>query len=219
MVKSQVTLVFSLRNSCGIPCRSFAWVIILWYAFSFFYEIFRRQETLVPVFTLCLGGGKLLGALAFAAAERYKHDSIYANIDTLSTLQQPLLSSSPPIEQVNGDVESGQTVRRRKRSWIALVGIAAAYMWPQRLWLQVRAVICVILIIALRLLNLAVPIAYKRVIDEFSKITSSQKPPSAAPVPFASAFLPWVAVWLVLYFLQGGGGGGGAVGLIANLRS
>lgn len=172
----------------------------------------------MPILSLCLGAVKFGGGLTFGIAERYKPDLLHASVLT-SSLNQPLLSSSP-ADQINGDIESGQSIiRRRKRSWIALVGIAAAYMWPQRLWLQVRAVICVVLIIALRLLNLAVPIAYKRVIDEFSKITSSQKSPSPTPVPFASAFLPWVGVWLVLYFLQGGGGGGGAVGLISNLRS
>jgi hypothetical protein len=112
--------------------------------------------------------------------------------------------------------------RRRSRSWISLVGYAARYMWPDGFWLRVRAGACVLLILIMRLLNLAVPLLWKKVVDEFSALTAAThrtdgKPPET--VPFAVAFVPWVAAWLGLYLLQGGGGGGGAIGLLSNVRS
>lgn len=36
------------------------------------------------------------------------------------------------------DVERGGSAKKRKHSWLALVGIAAKYMWPEEFWLQVR---------------------------------------------------------------------------------
>lgn len=120
------------------------------------------------------------------------------------------------------DAAAGERKRKRQRSWIYLVGTAARYMWPTGFWLQARAVVCVGLIVILRLLNLAVPIAYKKVIDEFAKLTSDMHPPDGQTpkaVPFAEAFFPWVFAWLALFFLQGGGGGGFAVGLLSNIRS
>ncbi len=154
-----------------------------------------------------------------------------------TALREALLSAdhnSAGIDGANGaDIEaaasgdnSSATNKRkqRNRSWVSLVGIAARYMWPTEITLQLRACVCVILIIALRLLNLAVPITYKKVIDEFSALTSLTHPQEAGqepagPFPFSTTFYPWVFTWLVLYFLQGGGGGGGAVGLLSNIRS
>lgn len=136
-----------------------------------------------------------------------------------AALREALLSAPDGVT----DAESGgDRKRKRNRSWLSLVGTAARYMWPTGLGLQIRAVVCVLLIVILRLLNLAVPIAYKHVIDEFSKLTEQSHPSGDEPpvtVPFAQAFFPWVCAWLVLYFLQGGGGGGMASGLLSNIRS
>jgi ATP-binding cassette subfamily B (MDR/TAP) protein 6 len=152
-----------------------------------------------------------------------------------SALREALLSADHNGGAENGtsDVEAGGDTatggpntkkRQRNRSWVSLVGIAARYMWPTEVTLQLRAAVCVFLIVALRLLNLAVPITYKKVIDEFSNLTSLTHPQDPGeepkgPFPFSTTFYPWVFTWLVLYFLQGGGGGGGAVGLLSNIRS
>ncbi|EFN52666.1 hypothetical protein CHLNCDRAFT_58798 [Chlorella variabilis] len=117
------------------------------------------------------------------------------------------------------DVEQGK--KKRKHSWVSLVGIAAKYMWPtDSLALQIRAWVCVLLIVMLRLLNLAVPILYKKVVDEFSYASARTHPTQGAPTTFkfGEVFLPWVLAYMVAYFFQGGSGGG-AVGLVSNLRS
>ncbi|KAG7668001.1 putative Heavy metal tolerance factor 1 [Nannochloris sp. 'desiccata'] len=154
-----------------------------------------------------------------------------------SALREALLSAHYADGTNGNDVEAGgdsnnnntsaaaaaNKRKQRNRSWVSLVGIAARYMWPTEITLQLRAAVCVVLIVALRLLNIAVPVTYKKVIDEFSNLTSLTHPQGdeqpAGPFPFSTTFYPWVFTWLVLYFLQGGGGGGGAVGLLSNIRS
>lgn len=94
-------------------------------------------------------------------------------------------------------------------------------MWPDDPFLRFRALICILLVILMRLLNLAVPYTYKKVVDVFSHLTNLTHPSSEREpmmVPFHEAFYPWVALWLALFFLQGGAGGGVA-GLLPNLRS
>ncbi|KAI3430799.1 hypothetical protein D9Q98_009211 [Chlorella vulgaris] len=120
----------------------------------------------------------------------------------------------------SADVERGSGRKRAKQSWIALVGVAAKYMWPETLGLQVRAWVCVVLIVIMRLLNLAVPILYKKVVDIFAYASNMTHPSSGPPQTFAftEIFLPWVLAYMVAYFFQGGSGGG-AVGLVSNLRS
>lgn len=102
-------------------------------------------------------------------------------------------------------------MRKREKNWILLLGIAFKYVWPNTVVLRVRALVCLLLVALMRLLNLAVPFAYKRVIDEFSSVKKT-------PIPFSELFYPWVAVYLLLSLLQGGTGGV-SVGFLPNLRS
>ena len=44
---------------------------------------------------------------------------------------------------------------------------AVAYVWPTTPLLQLRAALCVVLLGAMRLLNLAVPILYRDVVNTF----------------------------------------------------
>lgn len=75
-------------------------------------------------------------------------------------LRESLLSGGADLEQGGGGGGGG---KKRKHSWVALVGIAAQYMWPDSVTLQLRAWVCVGLVVLLRLLNLAVPVLYKKV--------------------------------------------------------
>eukprot|EP00891_Asterochloris_glomerata_P000737 jgi/Astpho2/737/e_gw1.00015.6.1_t len=63
-----------------------------------------------------------------------------------------------------------------------------------------RAVLCVLLILVMRVLNLAVPILYKELVDLF-----------------ADVFYPIVVLYMVAAFLQGGAGTG-SMGAINNIR-
>ena len=63
-----------------------------------------------------------------------------------------------PISGANQgkDIEKGEDVR--ERSWYALIGTALKHIWPRTFATQSRVVICVIIVILQRLVNLAVPI-------------------------------------------------------------
>jgi len=66
--------------------------------------------------------------------------------------------------------------RKRKRSWYSLLGTAVAYVWPDSVFLQLRAFTCVILILIMRVLNLAVPILYKKVVDTLASTSEGTHP-------------------------------------------
>lgn len=70
-----------------------------------------------------------------------------------------------------------------------------------------------------RVVNLAVPLTFKRVVDTLSTVTARVSKDGAAatlralcglgapgdpPITFWDVFVPWVAAYLALYFLQGG---------------
>ncbi|PNW75764.1 hypothetical protein CHLRE_12g561550v5 [Chlamydomonas reinhardtii] len=134
------------------------------------------------------------------------------------------------------------------RTWISLFGDACAYVWPTELHLQLRAIACLLLLVAMRFINLAVPILYKRVVDTLAA-ASAKHPAAAAGEPprglgldlgigrlvsawlkgggddadpsavnFGALVWPWIILYLAAVFFQGGAGGG-IVGFINNMRS
>ena len=86
-------------------------------------------------------------------------------------------------------------------------------MWPSDdPWLQLRVVFCALIIIAVRVINVFVPIYYKKIVDAFENKTSDDENQEE------SEDWPWllVVIWISLKLLQGGGVGGG---LLGNLRT
>ncbi|KAK5638748.1 hypothetical protein RI129_013043 [Pyrocoelia pectoralis] len=80
----------------------------------------------------------------------------------------------------------------------------APFLWPRKdICLQLRVIICIILLAAGRVINLYVPIYNKLIVN--SMIT---------PIAFR---WDWILVYVAFKFLQGGGTGG--MGLLNNLRS
>ncbi|GIL87517.1 hypothetical protein Vretimale_1580 [Volvox reticuliferus] len=67
-----------------------------------------------------------------------------------------------------------------KSTWISLFVDACAYVWPESFWLQLRTVVCLLLLVAMRVLNLAVPILYKKVVDKLAAGNSGGLPQPAA---------------------------------------
>jgi ATP-binding cassette subfamily B (MDR/TAP) protein 6 len=239
----------ALRKDACLRYKTFATVAAGAYTFSTYSEIqfylhglgqspFQREVRL-GASLLAFGAAVvfLLAELQKPPLSNFSHlEDGRGNYSLIPAALREALLSADHIDGTNGnDVEAGEDInstnnsnstnkrRQRNRSWVSLVGIAARYMWPTEITLQLRAAVCVFLIIALRLLNIAVPVTYKKVIDEFSYLTSLTHPQGgeqpSGPFPFSTTFYPWVFTWLVLYFLQGGGGGGGAVGLLSNIRS
>ncbi|GLC47382.1 hypothetical protein PLESTB_001360600 [Pleodorina starrii] len=74
-------------------------------------------------------------------------------------------SGKPPP---GGAASTGDGDDADKTTWISLFVEACAYVWPESFWLQARAVACLLLLVAMRFLNLAVPILYKKVVDRLA---------------------------------------------------
>merc|ERR1712012_262681 len=107
------------------------------------------------------------------------------------------------------DLELGG-VEKDESTWAGVWGKITRlipYMWPARSSsLQLRVIFCVLLIVAVRVINVWVPIYHKIIVDALSE-ESIQVEKS----------WPWVEVlvWVALKALQGGGIGTGVLG---NLR-
>ncbi|EFJ49390.1 hypothetical protein VOLCADRAFT_59332 [Volvox carteri f. nagariensis] len=164
-------------------------------------------------------------------------------------------------EAGGGDGDGGGGGDTDKSTWISLFVDACAYVWPESFWLQLRAVMCLLLLVAMRALNLAVPILYKKVVDRMAEGSSgggAAQPDHAAAaregrglgldlglgrlleswraagggggggggweaggadtLSYGALVWPWVVLYLVAVFFQGGAGGG-VVGFINNIRS
>lgn len=133
-------------------------------------------------------------------------------------LKQALLGSLNENGEAGHDVEN--PAPKKGRSWYSLFGSALVFVWPDDWVLQARGIACVVIIGAVRLLNLAVPILYKKVVDTLADITQGTHPrPGDLPqhYTFMQAFYPYVLLYIAAYFFQGGTGGG-SVGLLSNLR-
>jgi len=108
------------------------------------------------------------------------------------------------------DLELGG-VEKDESTWAGVWGKITRlipYMWPARSSsLQLRVIFCVLLIVAVRVINVWVPIYHKIIVDALSE-ESIQVEKS----------WPWVEVlvWVTLQALQGGGIGTGVLG---NLRT
>jgi ABC-type transport system involved in Fe-S cluster assembly fused permease/ATPase subunit len=67
-----------------------------------------------------------------------------------------------------------ELVREEKQyTWPQLFVAAAAYAWPDDTALRARVLVCGVLLLLVRLLNLAVPLFYKRLVDALARASSS----------------------------------------------
>lgn len=92
--------------------------------------------------------------------------------------------------------------------WYSALGRCLLYVWPKRAMLQLSACVCIVLLITVRLLNLAVPVFYGRTVDILSKVSQQAKEgslPHNTGHVFAHTMWPWVILYLAARFLQGGG--------------
>ena len=85
-------------------------------------------------------------------------------------LREALLTSGTDPE---APVDSS---RKRRRSWYSLLGTAITYVWPDSPILQLRAFTCILLILIMRVLNLAVPLLYKKVVDTLASTSEGTHP-------------------------------------------
>lgn len=119
----------------------------------------------------------------------------------------------------------------------AKVKLLWPFLWPKgHFVLQVRIVLCIITLVGIRIVNVLVPLYYKRIIDKLSTQVSPDYVTTNGYLRNASAEeevtgdvdgtlgathtefpLTTIVVYVVLRFLQGGGIG--SMGLLSNLRT
>lgn len=127
-----------------------------------------------------------------------------------SVVLEAMIVYGGPRESGDEQEQEQSNGRRREKSWVLLLGAAITYVWPNSFHLRVRAVLCLLLVVCIRVLNIAVPYAYKKVVDSFS---SADNMDGSTFVPFGTLAYPWVVLYLGCSLLQGGAGGG-TVGLL-----
>eukprot|EP00878_Enallax_costatus_P015689 GHUV01016437.1.p1 GENE.GHUV01016437.1~~GHUV01016437.1.p1 ORF type:complete len:820 (+),score=192.83 GHUV01016437.1:571-3030(+) len=113
-----------------------------------------------------------------------------------------------------GDVEAAAATTPGSRTWTTLFLDACKYAWPQAPGLQLRVLLCVLLLVLMRILNLAVPITYKKLVDQLAAATSAA--PDDRP-SLRKLVEPWELLYLAAIFFQGGAGGG-ITGFVNNAR-
>ena len=74
------------------------------------------------------------------------------------------------------------------RTWATLFVDACAYAWPESTALRMRVFACVGLLVLMRFINLAVPISYKRLVDQLAAATSA---PPGERADFWELLKPW----------------------------
>ena len=196
---------------------------------STFPDAYYRMSTWTLLLQLVLAGCWFYIDCKRAAAGSFSPDG--------PTAYQALPSSGTNATLVDLVEDTGRT-------WISIFLDTCAYTWPTSPLLQLNAIICILLLIGLRVLNLAVPIIYKSLVDILAAASSTSSTLAAASIHAVlgttvsyqtSAFLklcedaarsftfmqllyPWTFYYLLVVFFQGGGAGSG-MGIISNLRS
>ncbi|GFH15578.1 mitochondrial half-size ABC transporter, membrane protein [Haematococcus lacustris] len=158
---------------------------------------------------------------------------VTAIICTTDYLRRKVTPPEGYQQLATGDVEAGKpgalatsssTPAPLQHSWLALFWDACTYVWPEDPWLQLRAITAFALLLSMRVLNLAVPILYKKLVDALAGLQQANEPGAAEQQGSATqAWLlwGWLSAWVPLYLvaiLFQGGAGGGMVGVINNLR-
>ncbi|KXZ45248.1 hypothetical protein GPECTOR_56g344 [Gonium pectorale] len=98
-----------------------------------------------------------------------------------------------------------------ERTWLSLFGEAVTYVWPEELGLQLRALGCLLMLVAMRFINLAVPILYKRVVDTLAAGGAGRSPSPAAASPGGPLGGLLRGVRLLKAAASGGGGDAGGL--------
>lgn len=122
------------------------------------------------------------------------------------------LTTTPEGYMALPDVETGDA--KKERTWMSLFIEACRYVWPRSRALQARVILSSVLLVFIRVLNILVPYFYKSLVDQLSR--ASVVEPGERP-PFTQLVSPWLVLYLVAIFFQGGAGGG-IVGFINNAR-
>jgi len=132
-------------------------------------------------------------------------------------LAEPLLAvddvEAPPAPTTatGGAARNGEEADKGQapgNTWVFIVPRIVMYMWPTSTVLQLKLLGCFLTIAVNRVVVIAIPLIYARVIDALSDVAHRTQGPDAQPVPYEEVLLPWALIWLAVYACQGGAGPG-----------
>lgn len=142
-----------------------------------------------------------------------------------------LLVNAEPVDisdhnRRQGQRKEGSFVQKRSTSTFSdlwsKTKLLFPYIWPRgHPLLQLRVAVCFLILVSVRVINVYVPVYYKKIVDGLSSNTSVDSvdrmlhivvPQTQLTLPLAS-----IIIYVVLRFLQGGSVG--SMGLANNLRS
>ncbi|GMH33510.1 hypothetical protein BSKO_01344 [Bryopsis sp. KO-2023] len=179
-------------------------VVVYWgCGLAFFARYWRLLDSVEWVEWLGLGA-IVVGSLASTA------------IIIIEQSRPPSEEEQPFIDVTYRDVENGDA--KRGQSWLELFARALLYVWPKTWGLQFRVIVCIILLICVRGINLSVAIFYGKVINVLAKISTA--PVGSTPGRllleatkggFGEALYPWVMLYLIALFFTGTGTGTGSI--------
>ncbi|CAL5222423.1 g4785 [Coccomyxa viridis] len=206
----QVVLYVGYQNRIAVQLKLLLWPAALAYALEVYTWALMVAgdwgiKSSVSVVYLVVGALQLAAVLGAAGITPFMKPP--REEDEL--LKQALLGA---------DIEA--PAKKKKKPWYELMWTAIVYVWPKTPILQLRACLCVLLLAVMRLLNLAVPILYRNMVNILSDaaIAASSKNPSGWQPTFWNVFYPIVFLYMLASFFQGGAGTGSS-GMLNNARS
>eukprot|EP01025_Chloroclados_australasicus_P056188 TRINITY_DN6909_c0_g1_i5.p1 TRINITY_DN6909_c0_g1~~TRINITY_DN6909_c0_g1_i5.p1 ORF type:complete len:833 (-),score=56.43 TRINITY_DN6909_c0_g1_i5:241-2739(-) len=180
-----------------------SWGLVL-YFLSFSFIIHQRDSNIVSISMSCF-------QFAFAAillTTQLCFDKFR------SSPEQDIEKDISKQAEVNAAKNAGTEKRNKDLAWVKLFGRAVRFVWPKTRMHQLRAVVCLFILIAGRLLNLVNPIAYGNMVDRISEAVQVYQ--EGGLESYMDVFTPWVVIYLSLSFINGGMG---TTGLFATLRT
>ncbi|KAK9835927.1 hypothetical protein WJX84_005950 [Apatococcus fuscideae] len=190
-------------------------LLIIWLAALGICQFARRKQVTLRLLWLAWPALLLYSWLTYTAVNMYLHGWAANDSFRKAPQEEEDLLKQALLQPV--DPEAG---KKKSRSWPSLLLTAIVYVWPDTPGLQFRAILCIFIIAAMRLLNLAVPILYKHVVDTMANVSARTHPTGPEPpqtFKFMQVFAPWVLSYIVISFFQGGPGTASS-GLMNNAR-
>ena len=213
-------VLFWLLSSLWLSLQLLGWASSQWW-----WELSSRGD-IADLSLFCLRVGLevcvvLVGvAWPLVVARRRRSYSLLLNADVVDTVDTE--------EHNRGQQErrEGSFVKRRSKSAFADLWLKCKllfpYVWPRgQPLLQLRVVVCFLILVAVRVINVYVPIYYKKIVDGLTSNSSASALDRSLHIvlPQTGLFLPLASVllYVLLRFLQGGSVG--SMGVANNLRS
>ena len=219
----------ALGRPHGLPLVLFWLLSVSWQALQllgwanshWWWRLHSRADT-ADLVLFCLRAGLVVAVVLVGVAwpllgRGRQHYSLLVNTEPVETTQHNLQQS---------ERREGSFVQRRTSSTFSdlwsKTKLLFPYVWPRgHPMLQLRIAVCFLILVAVRVINVFVPLYYKKIVDGLSSNGSvdsvDQRLHIVVPQTGLTLPLGSILIYVLLRFLQGGSVG--SMGLANNLRS